>query len=99
MGLRRLFAFPPLFSDQLVKNDAAAGGAPAPVTHDPVLDVKGAAAYCGVSPATMNRKRLDGTGARFVRLSSNRVGYRLSALNAWLAGLEVSSTSDPGAAA
>ena len=42
-----------------------------------------AAAHLGLSESTLERKRTDGTGPNFVRLSARRVGYRLADIEAW----------------
>lgn len=48
-----------------------------------------AAAYLGLSPATLENWRQDGKGPAHVRLSHKCVRYRQAALDAWVASLEV----------
>jgi predicted DNA-binding transcriptional regulator AlpA len=40
--------------------------------------------WLGISQPTLSRHRRDGTGPSFVRLSARRVGYRRTAVEAWL---------------
>ncbi|HEV8337620.1 MAG TPA: helix-turn-helix domain-containing protein [Candidatus Polarisedimenticolia bacterium] len=55
-----------------------------------------AAHYLGLSPSTLEKKRLDGSGPPFVRLGGRAVGYDLSALDEWLDRQKHGSTSDTG---
>lgn len=50
-----------------------------------ILSEREAAAFVGLSVATMERKRTLGRGPRFVRLSERRLGYRVNDLVEWLA--------------
>jgi len=43
-----------------------------------------AAAYCGLSPSTLEKRRLTGNGPRFIRLGGRSVGYRLDDLDRWI---------------
>jgi predicted DNA-binding transcriptional regulator AlpA len=56
-------------------------GAPSP---DRVVTRNEATGILSLSGPTLDRKRRDGSGPRFVRLSERRIGYRLSDLYAWL---------------
>jgi predicted DNA-binding transcriptional regulator AlpA len=50
--------------------------------------------WLGISQPTLSRHRRDGTGPAFVRLSARRVGYRRSAVEAWLDAQSQSSTAE-----
>ncbi len=52
-----------------------------------------AAQFLRLSPRTLQRHRLDGTGSRFVR-AGRRVLYRVSDLEAWLSANTFLSTSE-----
>lgn len=55
-------------------------------THDPVLSDKEYRALAGgISPATSQRQRSDGSGPPFIQLSERRIGYRKSSVERWLA--------------
>ena len=43
-----------------------------------------AAAYCGLSPSTLEKLRSRGEGPVFLRLGKRAVGYEVDALDAWL---------------
>jgi predicted DNA-binding transcriptional regulator AlpA len=58
-----------------------------------VVNEQQAAAFCGLSVATMRRKRQAGTGPKVVVLSTRRLGYRVDALDAWLRELEAGQPS------
>jgi predicted DNA-binding transcriptional regulator AlpA len=47
--------------------------------------------WLGLSQPTLSRHRRNGTGPAFVRLSTRRIGYRRSAVEAWLNEREQSS--------
>lgn len=66
--------------------DAAVAG------DDPLVTPWQAAARIGLSPSTLAKRRMNGTGPRFIRLSATRVAYRQSAIDAWLAERERGST-------
>ena len=54
-------------------------------THDPVLSDKEYRALAGgISPATSQRQRSDGSGPPFIQLSERRIGYRKSSVERWL---------------
>ena len=44
--------------------------------------------WLGLSQPTLSRHRRNGTGPAFVRLSMRRIGYRRSAVEAWLSERE-----------
>jgi predicted DNA-binding transcriptional regulator AlpA len=52
------------------------------------------ARWLGLGEATVYRLRHDGSGPAFVRLSPRRVGYRRSAVEAWLKARERDRISD-----
>lgn len=43
-----------------------------------------AAEYVGLSPSTLEKKRLSGDGPKFIRLGGRAVGYDIADLDAWL---------------
>jgi predicted DNA-binding transcriptional regulator AlpA len=49
-----------------------------------ILRTPEAATYCGVSPSTLEKRRLTGNGPRFIRLGGRSVGYTLDDLNRWI---------------
>jgi predicted DNA-binding transcriptional regulator AlpA len=51
---------------------------------DEILTEREVCNWLGVSEPTLFRHRRDGTGPKFIRLSARRVGYRHSAVEAWL---------------
>lgn len=59
---------------------------------DPVRSPDWAASYVGLSVSKLTKARMDGSGPAYIKLARNRVGYRQSALDAWLSGLERRST-------
>jgi len=59
-----------------------------------VVSEQDAKPYTGLSGRTLQRLRLEGRGPCFVRLTGNRIGYRVSDLQAWVAERLVTSTSD-----
>jgi len=60
----------------------------------PALNSEQAAQYTGLAVKTLEKMRCDGRGPRFVRVSRNAVRYLKADLDAWLASLTVSSTSE-----
>jgi predicted DNA-binding transcriptional regulator AlpA len=54
------------------------------IEDDPIYTERGLARYLGLSVPTIQRLRSDGTGPCFVQLSERRIGYRRSAVDAWL---------------
>jgi predicted DNA-binding transcriptional regulator AlpA len=57
-----------------------------------------AASHLRLSPRTLERHRVNGTGARFVRLG-RRVVYARAELDAWTASRTFASTAEADAAA
>ena len=49
-----------------------------------VLRTEAAATYVGLSPSTLEKRRLTGGGPRFIRLGARAVGYEIQALDEWL---------------
>ena len=49
-----------------------------------VLRTEEAAAYVGLSASTLEKKRLSGTGPRFVKLGGRAIGYDRADLDTWL---------------
>ena len=60
-----------------------------------LLTTKQAAAYCGLSPRTLERYRVTGEGPRFIKLG-RRVLYDPDELDRWIRSGMRRSTSDPG---
>ena len=52
-----------------------------------ILRTPGAAGYVGLSPSTLEKKRLTGDGPAFIRLGGRAIGYDVRDLDAWLDGL------------
>jgi predicted DNA-binding transcriptional regulator AlpA len=57
-------------------------------SNDKILTEREVCNWLGVSEPTLFRHRRDGTGPKFIRLSARRVGYRHSAVEAWLSKRE-----------
>jgi predicted DNA-binding transcriptional regulator AlpA len=55
---------------------------------DEILTEREVCNWLGLSEPTLFRHRRDGTGPNFIRLSARRVGYRHSAVEAWLSQRE-----------
>ena len=55
---------------------------------DQILTERDVCNWLGVSEPTLFRHRRDGTGPNFIQLSARRVGYRHSAVEAWLSQRE-----------
>jgi predicted DNA-binding transcriptional regulator AlpA len=56
--------------------------------NDKILTEREVCNWLGVSEPTLFRHRRDGTGPAFIQLSARRVGYRHSAVEAWLSQRE-----------
>lgn len=67
--------------------------------NETLLNTKSAAEFLGLSPRTLDGKRITGNGPKFVRLSARCIRYRLADLNKWCADNTRISTSDNGHAA
>jgi predicted DNA-binding transcriptional regulator AlpA len=52
---------------------------------DPLLTEKALSRWVGLSLPSLQRKRSNGTGPRYVQLSARRVAYRKTDVEAWLA--------------
>lgn len=64
-------------------------------SQDPILSTVQAAAHIGMRPSTLTKWRMHpGMGPAWLALGSKRVGYRLSALELWLATRQRNSTLD-----
>jgi predicted DNA-binding transcriptional regulator AlpA len=59
-----------------------------------ILSERQVSDWLGLSEPTLFRHRRDGTGPRFIRLSTRRVAYRRSAVEAWLSQRERKALSD-----
>ena len=59
-----------------------------------ILSPKDAGDYVGVSPCTLANWRVQGKGPRFIRLSTRKIGYRMTDLEAWLTARSFCSTSE-----
>jgi len=66
------------------------------MSHTPrrILRTREAAAYLGLSPSTLEKRRLRGEGPRFIRLGGRAIGYRIEDLDGWLDQL-VEPRADP----
>jgi predicted DNA-binding transcriptional regulator AlpA len=53
-----------------------------------VLTEREVSEWLGISQPTLSRLRRDATGPGFIRLSTRRIGYRRSTIEAWLAERE-----------
>jgi hypothetical protein len=62
------------------------------------VGVKAAADILGVSASFLNKARMTGEGPPFLKIGA-AVRYDLQALEAWVASMARTSTSDPGEAA
>lgn len=62
-----------------------------------LLDVEGAAEHLTVCVSTMNGWRHRGGGPPYIRLSRNKVAYRVEDLDAWIASRVCTSTADESA--
>jgi predicted DNA-binding transcriptional regulator AlpA len=58
---------------------------------DQILSEREVCNWLGISEPTLFRHRRYGTGPSFIRLSARRVGYRQSAVEAWLCQQEQQS--------
>lgn len=58
------------------------------------FDREGAADFLGLSPRTLDRRRIDGTGPVYRRLGPRRIVYSRADLLAYLNGSRFSSTSE-----
>jgi predicted DNA-binding transcriptional regulator AlpA len=56
----------------------------------------GAAQYLGLSPSTLEKMRLQGTGPRFTKLGARAVGYFVQDLDEFANAGRRTSTSDVG---
>jgi predicted DNA-binding transcriptional regulator AlpA len=66
---------------------------------DALINSKQAARLLGLSPRTLERHRLAGTGPRYIVLGRRLVRYRLMDIEAWIAANGRHSTSEPVTAA
>ena len=62
---------------------------------DEILTEREVSDWLGVSEPTLFRHRRDGTGPVFIRLSTRRVAYRKSAVEAWLQNRERQTLDEP----
>lgn len=69
------------------------------VLPDYLIDTEAAAAVLGLSPRTLERMRVEGTGPKFRKLGPgirSRVAYRVEDIQAWVDSLSFNSTSEYG---
>lgn len=59
-----------------------------------ILSPRDASNYIGVSQFTLANWRVQGKGPRFIRLSTRKIGYRMTDLEAWLTARSFCSTSE-----
>jgi predicted DNA-binding transcriptional regulator AlpA len=64
-----------------------------PIDQPEILTERQLARLLGLGEATVYRLRHEGTGPAFVQLSARRVGYRRSAVEAWLKARERAPSS------
>jgi len=67
-----------------------------PRSHEMLYDTAHAAAKLNLSPRTLEKMRLNGTGPRFFKLGRRRVAYSDETIREWLSSRLRRSTSDPG---
>ena len=65
--------------------------------NEKILTEREVCNWLGVSEPTLFRHRRNGTGPTFIQLSARRVGYRHSAVEAWLSKREQHSPLHPEA--
>jgi predicted DNA-binding transcriptional regulator AlpA len=58
-----------------------------------LLTTPEAAALCRISKSTLEHARVRGDGPPFIRVGRKRIAYHRDALEAWLTGRQVTSTS------
>jgi predicted DNA-binding transcriptional regulator AlpA len=58
-----------------------------------IVRTPAAAEYVGLSAATLEKKRLQGGGPRFIRLGRRAIGYDVRDLDAWLDGCRGNSAA------
>ncbi len=63
-----------------------------------ILRTHQAAEYVGLSPSTLEKKRLTGDGPRFIRLGGRAVGYDRADLDTWLDGQRAACADQEGRA-
>ena len=63
-----------------------------------ILRTPEAAQYLGLSPSTLEKKRLDASGPAYFQLGGRAVGYDKAELDAWIDRQRRTSTSDSSAA-
>jgi predicted DNA-binding transcriptional regulator AlpA len=63
-------------------------------TAQDILSERQVSDWLGLSEPTLFRHRRDGTGPTFIRLSTRRVAYRRSAVEAWLSQHERKALGD-----
>jgi predicted DNA-binding transcriptional regulator AlpA len=61
-----------------------------------ILRTPAAANYIGYAESTLEKKRVDGSGPRYVKLGPRAVGYTIDDLDAYIEARRRASTSDPG---
>jgi predicted DNA-binding transcriptional regulator AlpA len=67
-----------------------------PHVDEMLYDTAHAAAKLSLSPRTLEKMRLNGTGPRFFKLGRRRVAYSDETIREWLSSRLRRSTSDPG---
>ena len=72
----------------MTPTDRHKGSAMISNSNDTILTEREVCNWLGVSEPTLFRHRRNGTGPKFIRLSARRVGYRHSAVEAWLSQRE-----------
>jgi predicted DNA-binding transcriptional regulator AlpA len=91
---------PKFHSVNAAERSTGAGAADNAVFANRKISVREAAAYLGISKSFLDKKRLDGTGPIYIKIS-RRVAYDLSDLETWVAAQKRRHTSEvarlPGA--
>jgi len=54
------------------------------ISNKEILSEREVSDWLGISEPTLFRHRRDGTGPKFIRLSTRRVAYRRAAIEEWL---------------
>lgn len=66
---------------------------------DTLLPTPAAAKFLGVHRSFLDRRRTEGGGPTYIRLSARKIVYARSVLDAWIADHQRTSTSDKGGGA
>ena len=67
---------------------------PAHEALEALFTEKQVSSWLGISPPSLQRMRSNGSGPAFVQLSARRIGYRKSAIEAWLSARTVTRVGE-----